>query len=317
MRLKMNSKTRYLFVGYGSIARKHLNNLISHYESNPETFIIDIYRESESKDVDENHLLYVDRIFNIPPFNSIHYKAIFITSPTNNHYDSLKQVINLSDNFFIEKPVFDHVAYDINFLENYPKKNIYVACPLRHSLIYKELKLYCDANNPHCIQVVCSSDLKLWRTNRDYRETYSAHQSMGGGVDLDLIHEWDYVTDLLGLPQKVKSLKSKVSALDINSYDIALYIAQFSSALVEIHLDYFGQAPLRYARVVDAKKTQVFDFLNGVIIDETNNSSKIISTKDNFHLEELNYFLSMIDDSKIKNINSLEMAIKILNIAKG
>lgn len=83
-----------------------------------------------------------------------------------------------------------------------------------------------------------------------------------------------------------------------------------------IHLDYFGQNPLRYARVVD-KKTQVFDFLNGVIIDETNNSIKMISTKDNFHLEELNYFLSMLDDSKIKNINSLEMAIEILNIAKG
>lgn len=96
-----------------------------------------------------------------------------------------------------------------------------------------------------------------------------------------------------------------------------IYAGQIALNFKMIHLDYFGQTPLRYARVVDAKKTQVFDFLNGVIIDETNNSIKMISTKDNFHLEELNYFLSMLDDSKIKNINSLEMAIEILNIAKG
>lgn len=313
----MNSKTRYLFVGYGSIARKHLNNLISLYESNPETFIIDIYRESASKVVDGNHLIYVDNIFNILPTSNIEYQAVFITSPTSKHYDSLKQVVDLSDNFFIEKPVFDNVFYDLAFLENYPKKNIYVACPLRHSLVYKELKLYCDANSPHSIQVFCSSDLSLWRTNQDYKESYSAYQSMGGGVDLDLIHEWDYVIDLLGLPQKVKSLKSKVSTLDIDSYDIAIYIAQFSDTLVEIHLDYFGQAPLRYARVIDAKKTQVFNFLNGSIIDETNNNKKIINAKDNYHLEEINYFLTMVSDSKVKNLNSLEVAIKTLNIAKG
>lgn len=317
MRLNMNFKTRYLFVGYGSIAKKHLNNLISLHESNTGTFIIDIYRDSESKAVDDNHIIYVDKIFNIPPASNTNYQAIFITNPTSRHYDSLKKVIDLSDNFFIEKPVFDNVFYDVSFLENYPKKNIYVACPLRHSLIYKELKLYCDANMPHSIQVVCSSDLRLWRTNRDYRETYSAHQSMGGGVDLDLIHEWDYVIDLLGLPQKVKSLKSKVSTLDIDSYDIALYIAKFNETLVEIHLDYFGRAPLRYARVLDAKGTQVFDFLRGTINNETSNRNQLIIENDNFHLRELQYFLSMINNSKIENVNSLEVAIKTLSIAKG
>jgi predicted dehydrogenase len=308
---------KYLFVGYGSIAKKHLNNLISLHESNSETLIIDIYRESESKVVDDIHLIYVDSIFNILPASKINYQAIFITSPTSRHYDSLKQVIDLSDNFFIEKPVFDSSSYDISFLDNYPKKNIYVACPIRHSLIYKELKLYCDSNKPHSIQVICSSDLRLWRKNRDYRETYSAHQSMGGGVDLDLIHEWDYVIDLLGLPQIVKSLKSKVSKLDIDSYDIALYIAKFNNTLVEIHLDYFGRAPLRYARVLDSKGTKVFDFLRGTIYNETSNIIQLINENDNFHLRELQYFLSMINDSNAENMNSIEVAIKTLTVAKG
>ena len=44
--------------------------------------------------------------------------------------------------------------------------------------------------------------------------TYSAHKDMGGGVSIDLIHEWDYLTYLFGMPSEIYSILDKVSDLE-------------------------------------------------------------------------------------------------------
>ena len=56
-------------------------------------------------------------------------------------------------------------------------------------------------------RVLCSSYLPGWRPGVDYRTVYSAHKDMGGGVTIDLIHEWDYLVELFGKPEKMYNFK--------------------------------------------------------------------------------------------------------------
>ena len=51
----------------------------------------------------------------------------------------------------------------------------------------------------------------------DYRTVYSAHKAMGGGVTIDLIHEWDYLVELFGVPDKLYNFKGTYSDLEIDS----------------------------------------------------------------------------------------------------
>ena len=95
--------------------------------------------------------------------------------------------------------------------------------------------------HPYCARVICSSYLPDWRPGVDYRTVYSAHKALGGGVTIDLIHEWDYLVDLFGVPQQLYNFKGTYSDLEIDSDDLSVYIAKYPTLLAEVHLDYFGR----------------------------------------------------------------------------
>lgn len=65
---------------------------------------------------------------------------------------------------------------------------------------------------------------------------YSAHKALGGGVTIDLIHEWDYLVDLFGVPETICNIRGKYSDLEIDSDDLSIYIAQYPTLLAEVHL---------------------------------------------------------------------------------
>ena len=44
------------------------------------------------------------------------YDIIFITNPTFLHYDTIKKTIDKTKHMFIEKPVFESIDYNIDFL---------------------------------------------------------------------------------------------------------------------------------------------------------------------------------------------------------
>ncbi len=73
------------------------------------------------------------------------------------------------------------------------------------------LKDLLPALHPYCARVICSSYLPDWRPGVDYRTVYSAHKAMGGGVTIDLIHEWDYLVELFGVPQQLYNFKGTYS----------------------------------------------------------------------------------------------------------
>lgn len=304
---------KFCFIGLGSIAKRHIHNLKFVLKEKAE---IEVLRSGSGKLPVESVSSCIDRVCYSEGELAERYDAIFITNPTSLHYKTLKQYLHLSKYFFIEKPVFETGEEDISaFLET--DKVFYVACPLRYTNVIRYLKNNVDFSKVHSMRCISSSYLPDWRSGTDYRNTYSAHKDMGGGVSIDLIHEWDYIHYLTGSPKSVQSIIRKKSALEIDSDDIAVYIAEYEDKVVELHLDYFGRSTIRRAELYMDNDTIFADLIDQKI--RYLKSGQIIELsqgRNDFQIKELKHFIEIMQ-GKISCDNNLLEACSILKIARG
>lgn len=298
------------FFGMGSIGKKHLKNLVKILNERKIEFEIDVVKRK--KEFDDEVKEYIDNVYKIDEFIPSFYDIVFIVNDTSVHIETLNLMKDYSNNFFIEKPL----SLNLNGFElkNYKNKKIYIACPMRYSSVMDYLKKNIDFTKVYSVRAICSTYLPDWRPTIDYRNNYSAKKELGGGVTLDLIHEWDYLTYLLGFPEKIYNLNKKVSHLEISSDDLSIYIAEYKDKLVEVHLDYFGRTPTRKVELFLKEGTIVGDFIENSVISE--NKEKIVLQKEDIYVKEMNNFLNIIFDEK-DNFNDLEHAYKVLKLIKG
>lgn len=302
---------KVLFAGYGSIARRHIQNLSDICRQKEEKLEVDLLRYTSS-DVPEG----VQKVFTSADLIDADYDAVFITNPTAAHYETLLALLDRSDFFFIEKPVFDRSDVDIAPLLR-TDKFFHVACPLRFTNVIQWVRDNVPYDSILGVRCISSSYLPDWRPSIDYRQTYSAHAEMGGGVEIDLIHEFDYVCSLLGLPTSVKSIMGKVSNLEIDSNDIALYIADFGGKTAEVHVDYYGRYPIRRMEVFTLEDTYVCDLLESrVFALKSGETIDFGEVRNDFQLKEMRYFVECMS-SHSKPVNGIEEAIRVLGIVKG
>lgn len=299
------------FFGMGSIGKRHLKNLVKIFNERKVEFKIDVVKRK--KELDDEVKEYIDNIYKIDEFIPSFYDIVFIVNDTSVHIETLKLMKEYSNNFFIEKPLSLNLnGFD---LADYKNKKIYVACPMRYASVMDYLKKNIDFTKVYSVRAICSTYLPDWRPTIDYRNNYSAKKELGGGVTLDLIHEWDYLTYLLGFPEKIYNLNKKVSHLEISSDDLSIYIAEYKDKLVEVHLDYFGRIPTRKVEVFLKEGTVIGDFIDNIVILENGREIDLSDETDDY-IKEMNNFLDIIFDKK-ENFNDLEHAYKVLKLIKG
>lgn len=301
----------FLIVGYGSMGQRHARNLRKICAKNGLSCSIDLLR-TRSTDAPEG----IRGVYTSKDQFPGTYDAIFITNPTAAHYETLVDLIELSGAFFIEKPVFDRTDYDLDFLDR-EEKVLYVAAPMHYKPAISWLKEHFDFSEAFSLRSISSSYLPDWRPGVDYRKTYSAHKDMGGGVAIDLIHEWDYLQYLIGFPERVHSIIAKRSDLEIDSDDVALYIADYGDKTAEIHLDYFGRVPLRKLEIFTKEDTVECDLLTDTIsFLKAGEQIVLTEERDDTQTRELEAFLEMIQ-GKRESTNDIEHALNTLILAKG
>lgn len=301
------------FVGMGSIAKRHIRNLSDLYND----LQIDVLHHRkiahEGSEVDKHiHKHYYS-------LNDLadDYDVIFITNPTQLHLETFKQVHDKGKHFFIEKPVFMDADVSLEELHLRDDSTYFVACPLRHKKILQHIKNTVDFSKVYSIRCISSSYLPEWRVGQDYRNVYSAKKELGGGVELDLIHEWDYLIWLIGFPQSVKSIVGRKSSLDINSNDIAVYVAEYKDKVVEVHLDYFGRVPMRKMELICENDVVVVDLIeNNIVFGKTGENLHFEEERDDFQKKELKHFGDILSGEAV-NDNSIINALEVLRIAKG
>ncbi len=300
-------------IGLGSIARRHIANLRKLLGNQVS---ITVLRSGKGSAADEETARQIDRVCQEESQLEQRYDAIFITNPTSLHYETLLRAIKRSSFFFIEKPVFvtgrEELAPFLNQGNTY-----YVACPLRYCNVILYLKSHIDFSSVYSIRCTASSYLPHWRPGTDYRQSYSARRDMGGGVAIDLIHEWDYLYDLIGSPLEVKSLIKKKSTLELDSDDIAVYIADYPDKVAEIHLDYFGRKEIRRIELFGREDTITADLIRQEIFWEKEGKRiDLAQERNEYQKRELSHFLDIMSGT-CRSDNDLEAACRVLRIAGG
>jgi predicted dehydrogenase len=298
---------RIVIAGLGSIGRKHINAIRKIDNSAV------IYALRSSKDApDEPGIINIfdtDDLFNID--------FAIISTPTANHIETIYKLWILRCPLFIEKPLYSNL--DINeTLILLQKENIlnYVACNLRFldCITFVKAELDNKKNKINEVNVYCGSYLPEWRPNQNFREGYSSKKDLGGGVHLDLIHEFDYIYWFFGKPYKTTKTLTNCSTLKIDASDYANYCLQYEAFNVSVILNYFRRDPKRSLEIVFEDKTWQVDLLKNSVQCNNNtifeSDQKIIDTYES----QMRYFMTIVNNHEQHSINTVSDAYNVLQI---
>ncbi len=309
-------KLKICFAGIGSIARRHIKNMTNICGERNIELQIDAVRRKESVATDVDNLI-TNIYYTIQDIPS-DYDVAFITNPTEYHLETIKAFKGKTKHFFIEKPLVTTGQLDrVNEINIENGSVYYVACPLRYNAVIQYLKQNINTNSVLSVRSISSSYLPEWRPGTDYRNTYSAHKNLGGGVAIDLIHEWDYLSFLFGIPQKIYCLTGKISDLEIDSEDYAIYIAKYKDKIAELHLDYFGRKNIREIQIFSKEDTIIGDIANCKInFQKSGKNIEFNEERDDFQKRELIHFLDILDRN-VESDSDIDNAIQVLKMTKG
>ena len=312
-----------LFIGLGSIGSRHLKNLHTICAERGITLAADALRSSLNRPLRPGvaELLRAQFTSLDDPAAREHYDLAFITNPTSLHAETLQSLRGRAGALFIEKPIFsaNQAGLDPAALLD-PGQKAYVAAPMRWCGVMLALKKRLEAGadgRPYCARVLCSSYLPDWRPGVDYRTVYSAHKAMGGGVTIDLIHEWDYLVDLFGAPERLYNLRGQYSELEIDSDDVSLYIAQYPGMLAEVHLDYFGRGYRRSIELFTPSGSLVADFGAGTLTLPDGTVEDYTEDVNARYLREMAYFLDYAAGPQAVSLNPPATAAQVLRLTLG
>ena len=260
---------RVLIIGYGSIGRRHDEVLFDFAE------------------LEDVHLVTKQYISNRITFKSLEdvvdinsYDYLLIASETKKHYEQLCWLNERLENkkIFSEKPLFEK-WYELPTFRN----EVYVGYVLRFHPVLQKVKLLLKGQQVLNANIACGSYLPSWRTNIDYRDSYSAKKAEGGGVLLDLSHELDYIVWLLGNLLEVKSYQAKVSDLEIDSDDVVSLVGKTDQqAIVNLVMDYFSKSAYRQIRINTNGFTLEADLIKNQLI-----KTNLDNTQEVFEFETL------------------------------
>lgn len=301
-------------VGTGSIGRRHVENLHTICAERGQPLTIHALRGTQSPIGDGIRGLIARECFSVPELDDS-YDAVFVCNPTAMHYETLGELAGYSRFFFVEKPLFASSKCELAPL-CLPAKNVYyVACPFRYSSAVIEAKKLAQREKIYSVRAIASSYLPDWRPGADYRRVYSAIKAQGGGVCLDLIHEWDYLIHIFGFPLDVCGFAGRFSELELDSEDLAVYAARYRDKLVEVHLDYFGREARRSLEIYTADGMTTFDLQNRRMLRHGEPPTDFDEQRNDMYLREIRHFLGIVDGT-VPGENGLSHALRVMQVAE-
>lgn len=252
---------RFLVVGTGSIGQRHARNLRS------------LGHDVMVFDTDPVRLRAAAEVPGCRPVGGLAVgleqrpDGVLVCTPPASHLEMMREALMADAHVFVEKPLAESSAEVGEVLEmaRERRRTVLVGCNLRFFRSLLRVKgLLEDGRIGRVVSVRadCGFYLPSWRPGRDYRATYSANASQGGGILLDAIHEFDYLRWLLGKVTEVFCVAGRWSSLDIDVEDLAEVSLRFASgALAQLHLDYLRRSYTRSCEFIGESGVIVWDYV--------------------------------------------------------
>lgn len=212
-----------LFIGLGSIGRKHTRLIHQHY---PQHRLFAFSRSGKKHDIP-----YIQDIFELDKLDP---DVTFICSPTYMHLSDAIQLAKKKSHLFIEKPICSNTKDFFKLIELVHKHNLtcYIAYPFRFhkdlNALQQELRLFKN------VYFNVKTNIDNWG-----KQSYSFKKQYGGGAIFELSHELDFAVNLFGriITYDIYNVKHKKYNINAQSR-ISLYhefgaTTKFSLSLVD------------------------------------------------------------------------------------
>ena len=320
------------FLGYGSIAKKHIDIILNNYND----YKIIIYRKKNHNLIAKKHSNKLI-VKNINSVEELMHDYLFITNPSSLHYESLSKYKKSALNIFVEKPIFNKYHEIKSIIQYFAKNNIkfQVGYVFRYDKVlnnFRKIIKKIKFTGDEFINIICKSDLSKWRKKNNYDNRTSLKKKLGGGVLLELSHEIDYCVYLFGLPQNVFAYfenTKKIKNCDVE--DSANIILIYKNGMkVNIQLSFSSDIEERYCQILQENNIFRMDLLNRRILVKTNKKQKINQINTSLSDSYLNqirdflnnkrnkkYFLGISDSiNVIRIIESIRISNKSKQIVK-
>ena len=313
---------KFLIAGFGSIGKRHLENILT--SSNSEVIVY-----SKRKDLSSLEKKNIKIFDSLERCISEKPDVGFITNETAYHIPVSKKLAQSGLDLFIEKPLSNSIKSVSELVKIVKMKKLItlMGCNLRFHDCIKKMKSLIEEEKIGkiiSVQVECGTYLPDWHPNEDYSKGYSARDDLGGGVVLTCIHEIDYLYWFFGQVQEVFSITGKFSNLKLKSSDLSAIIMRFRNDIIaEVHLDYFQKPEARSCKIIGTKGTIIWNSLDNEVKLYDLKKKKWITKlkiknykKNDMYKKELAYFLQCIRQKR-KSLNDISQGEYVLKIALG
>ncbi len=256
---------RLVVIGAGSIGQRHLRNLLALGQD-----VVAVFDPSDTRR-DEVRRVAPERCLVTGDERAVFERdadAAVICSPTHRHLDQALAAVRRGWHAFVEKPL-SHTLVGIDALVDEAargRRAVLVGCNLRFLPSLQLVRRLVEdgrIGRPLSARAHCGYYLPYWRPTTDYRDGYGARQATGGGIILDSVHEFDYLTWLLGMPREVFAYAGKVSTLEIDTEDTADVLMRFDfGAVANVHLDYLQRTYRRSCELIGEDGVIAWDYIS-------------------------------------------------------
>ena len=266
-------KKKFLVCGSGSIGIRHIENLLLLKQ--------DVYVWQERKNHSKKFKIKFPKIKIIKSLDKAinSSDAVIIANSTHKHVKVLKKTLKHDKNIYIEKPISNNMKYIKKLLPLTKNKIIEVGYQLRNhpNLIFLKKILTNKKLKVYSYRFVMGHDLRLWRKNHDYKNSYTSDLKKGGGALLELIHQIDLALWFFGPIKKIVGERSKVSDLKIKADDLTnLIIVHKNGIAGQIQLDMVSPIYRCEAEILTQKNIFTWKYNKGIILKENSKKKTVI-----------------------------------------
>ncbi len=297
---------RILVIGGGSIGRRHLMNLKSMDVG--ELLLVEPDADRRAEVAGEAG---VDSFGTLDEGLDRKPDMVAIATPSSMHVEQATAAAQRGCHLFIEKPL----CADTDGLEELAqiigkrKLTSLVGCNMRFHPGPAQVKRLIDdgaVGRLRYLRLHTGSYLPGWRPWQDYRRSYSANRSMGGGVLLDCIHEIDLTRWYAGEFASVFCEAGTIGSLEIDTEDYAAMVFRHvDGTRSETHLDYISRTYERGCSVHGDEGTITWDFNTAQVrwYDAASEDWTVFDQPEDYdantmYIDEMRHFIDCIDSGE-------------------
>lgn len=290
----------FLVLGSGSIAQRHMNNILALYPQSRVGCVSASGRSLQLQDLPAQVIRYAsleEALVDRPDM-------AIVASPAPLHVAQAVRLVEAGAAVLVEKPLSDSVATFAEEGETIRRQQrVAVAYNLRFMPSAIETRRVLASGllgQIHRVLIDVGQYLPDWRPASDYRTNVSARKELGGGVLLELSHELDYVQWLFGAVESVYCVADQSGALELDVEDrVDAILVNQSGLVINLHMDFLQRAATRKCKIIGDNGTLEWDVLkNRVTLQRKDGACDILLDdsgydRNQMYVDELRHFVEL------------------------